>query len=289
MIALKDLSFSYKSQTLFSHLNLSVKDGSCFALLGRNGSGKSTIIKMMAGFLKVTDGEILIQGRTLQEYDRKMVGFVFQDPSLDPKLTVMDHLKLYSIIHGIPLEEIKKRSKNFSIDSLFSKRIHELSGGFKRRLDLFRALLPNPDILILDEPTSGLDEPSFREFWAMLQKERSQRPLTIFLSTHRAEEVEQCDHMAVLHEGKIMFAGSPQGFKNLLSQDIVICSGSKKDFEEIHSAQSVKKTGDEFLIETLNPMETIRELLDLGVSSVLLKQKNVADAFVKLTGSRLEA
>ncbi len=201
--------------TAVDDVSFDVKPGECFGLLGPNGAGKSTIISCLTGFFPPTSGEVQIHGIRVDENPkaaRQILGYCPQEDTLDSDFTVLDQLIQHATFFHIQTAEGKRRSlallKKFQLEEKSHLSIEKLSGGMKRRLQVARAFISEPRILILDEPTTGLDPESRRSLWAILHEYRKQC-LSVLLSTHYMEEAEKlCDRIAILHNGKIIDCGS---------------------------------------------------------------------------------
>ena len=293
MIDIQKISFSYKTLDVLKSVSLSVDKGEFFCLLGRNGSGKSTVIKILAQLLQPQEGGVQCQ-KHWPPKRRTDLSFVFQEPTLDLKLTVLDNLRLSAIAYGVSFKEIEPYLKQFELEEKKNEKVVKLSGGLRRRVDLVRALLSHPKCLILDEPTAGLDEKSFRDFWSILLQLKKTRNLSIFLSTHRAEEAKMCDTIGVIHEGSLIFTGTPEKMRHLVMRDLLVCEFGEQDdslVEKISSTFSAScyvREGKIF-IETEDPASLIPSLVKMFpvFTSVSLKQASLEDAFLKMTGNAL--
>jgi multidrug/hemolysin transport system ATP-binding protein len=217
----KNLTKRYGNQTAASELNIEIRAGELTAYLGTNGAGKSTTIRMLTGTLPPTSGTIYYHGEGLTKIKPAAfkVGVVFQDSILDLELTVRQNLNIRrALYHAISKSDLEKLMEQTEIVSFADKRYGELSGGMRRKVDITRALLNQPEILFLDEPTTGLDVQSRREIWSLLNKLKDEQQLAIFLTTHYLEEAESADHIYILEEGKIVENGSAAQLKEKYGQ-----------------------------------------------------------------------
>ena len=212
-----NLTKKYKKLTAVDNLNISIEKGEVFGLLGPNGAGKTTIIKMLITLLKPTSGTAKINGFDVikePEKVRESIGVVFQDPSSDDLLTGYENLKLYSMMYGIPNNEIKRRiNEAFDLVELTDRKndiVKRYSGGMRRRLEIARGLIHRPEILFLDEPTTGVDAVSRKEFWHML-KQLQKEGITILVSTPYMDEAALCDSVALIQNGKFLSIDTPEG------------------------------------------------------------------------------
>jgi ABC-2 type transport system ATP-binding protein len=209
-------------------LSITVAHGEVFGLLGPNGAGKTTAFRLLTGMLRPHAGTVRVDGRPARLEDRAFrarLGVVFQEPSLDRKLSGRQNLALHAALHGVPGAEARER-----IDAMLDlvalrdradERVDRYSGGMKRRLDLARVLLHEPDLLVMDEPTAGIDEASFRSLWAHIHGLCASRGMSVLLTTHRPEEAAQCDRLTVLDEGKVIATGTPDELISRVAGDVV--------------------------------------------------------------------
>jgi ABC-2 type transport system ATP-binding protein len=203
--------------TAINGVSLEAPRGSIFALLGPNGAGKTTLIKTLTTLLPPSSGTLKIQGLDIYgnpNEARKRFGVVFQGPSLDEQMSPLEHMELHGAFFAIPRSIVRERTEELlSLFNLWEKRrdrVKHLSGGQRRRLEIARVFVHDPAVLFLDEPTVGLDAQSRRQLWDHIHHLREIRPLTVFLTTHYLEEVEQAaTHVAVLDYGNIVAQGSP--------------------------------------------------------------------------------
>ena len=213
-------------------LSFRVREGELFAFLGVNGAGKSTTIHIMCGQLKKDGGKIVIDGADLDggaDPVKQKLGVVFQNSVLDGALTVWDNLESRAALYKITGAAFKKRFSE--LDALlgigeFKKRaVAKLSGGQRRRIDIARALLHRPKILILDEPTTGLDPQTRKLLWGVIARLRKEEGMTVFLTTHYMEEAAEADFVVILEGGKIAAEGTPLSLKNRYTGDFITLYG----------------------------------------------------------------
>jgi ABC-2 type transport system ATP-binding protein len=216
-IVTRGLSRTFGALRALDQLDLEVKRGSLFALLGPNGAGKSTTIAILTTTLAPTSGSAAVAGFDVVAQPREVrrsMGVVFQDISLDDRLTAHENLELHAAIYGIPGREraarIAARLEAVGLTPASGQRVRTFSGGMKRRLELARVLLHEPQVVILDEPTVGLDPQTRRRVWDELAAMAAQRERTVFVTTHYMDEAERCDDVAVIDHGKLIARGSPR-------------------------------------------------------------------------------
>ncbi|WP_338650737.1 ABC transporter ATP-binding protein [Listeria seeligeri] len=230
MIKLTKLVKNYGKAEAVKGINLEVEKGELFAFLGENGAGKSTTISMICTESEPTSGEIFIDGEKLtfknKKAFRQKLGVVFQDNVLDDLLTVKENLYNRASLYGKTKAEIAARlelvSSIMEIDDILERRFEKLSGGQKRRAEIARAIMHEPEILLLDEPTTGLDPKTRVSVWKIINYLREQFGITVFLTTHYLEEAKDADQLAVINKGKIIAQGTPSEIRSRFSVDKIV-------------------------------------------------------------------
>ena len=296
IIEINNLDKSFQDVHAVNDLSLRVKEGELFAFLGVNGAGKSTTISIMCGMLAKDGGKVFIDGKDVDKDMReitKELGVVFQNTVLDAKLSVKDNLTSRAALYGITGKEAKQRIAHLAelleFKDILNRTFGKLSGGQKRRVDVARALLNNPKILILDEPTTGLDPEARKALWSVVTTLRKNQNMTVFLTTHYMEEAADADYVVILDSGKISAEGTPLELKNNYTGDFVTIYNVDEDkikalglpYENIRDAVriAVKKT------------EEARDLIvghpDLFTDFEITKGK-MDDVFLAVTGKKLE-
>lgn len=232
VIEISHLKKNFKDVKAVDDISFRVGEGELFAFLGVNGAGKSTTINIMSGFLKADGGSVKIDSLDLKSDTEKIksrLGVVFQNSVLDKSLTVHDCLEHRAALYGITGEAFEKRltelAEMLDFDDLFGRTVGKLSGGQHRRIDIARALLHRPKILVLDEPTTGLDPQTRRLLWDVISGLRKSENLTVFLTTHYMEEAADADHVVILDSGRIIAEGSPLELKNKYTADYITLYG----------------------------------------------------------------
>lgn len=236
ILVVKDLVKKYGSFTAVNGISFSVRKGSLFAFLGLNGAGKSTTINIITSILRKNSGTIIIDGMDL---DRNMdqvkneIGIVFQNSVLDNVLTPKENLTLRAQYYGLSKQEWKEREKILvdilELKDFYNRPLGKLSGGQKRRVDIARAMVHDPKLLILDEPTTGLDPQTRLSVWNLINSLRAKTGMTVFLTTHYMEEAEKAAYVVVMDKGNIITQGTPTELKNKYSGDYVILHEKQND------------------------------------------------------------
>ena len=298
IIKIENLEKSFGKIKAVRKINLEVYEGSLFAFLGINGAGKSTTISMMYGGLKIDSGRITICGQDVATHLDKIknqIGVVFQDSILDKTLTVYENLKFRAGFYGIFGQDFKDRyqelEKLFDFAEIKNQKIQKLSGGQKRRVDIARAIIHQPKILILDEPTTGLDPGTRSKVWRIISKLREDLKMTIFLTTHYMEEAADADYVTILDKGRIIAEGTPLELKTQYATDILHLYGVeeadvkklKLPYQKIHKDFQIKVKNSALVTQLIvkNPelfqdFELIKSTLD-DVFLAVTKSKPGAD------------
>lgn len=235
IIKIENLYKSFGEVKAVQDLSLRVQKGELFAFLGVNGAGKSTTISILCGQQKKDSGAVYVNGidiDTTTEYKRD-IGVVFQSSVLDKSLTVLDNLKSRAALYGILGEEFEVKLRELSelldFGDLYKRTVGKLSGGQRRRIDIARALLNDPKILILDEPTTGLDPQTRKLLWNAVNELRRNKDMTVFLTTHYMEEAAEADYVVIIDSGKIAASGTPLELKNEYTGDFITLYGVTED------------------------------------------------------------
>lgn len=296
IIEVKNLYKSFKDVKAVQDLSITVKKGELYAFLGLNGAGKSTTISIICGQLQKDSGKVYVNGVDLDEdIDRvkRDLGVVFQTSALDMPLTVRDNLKARASLYGIKKEEYDKRFQEIdallNIKPLLKRTFGKLSGGEKRRVDIARALLHEPQILILDEPTTGLDPQTRQLVWSAINKLREEKGITVFLTTHYMEETLNANYVVILDSGRIVGEGTPIELKNKYTGDFVQLYGVEEDAVKALNLPYQKMVGGyRIAVEsTAKATALIKENPELFVDYEVIKG-NMDDVFLSATGKALK-
>ncbi|MBQ3040443.1 MAG: ABC transporter ATP-binding protein [Clostridia bacterium] len=296
IIEINNLSKSFGDIKAVQDLSFRVKEGELFAFLGVNGAGKSTTINIMCAQLSKDSGSIIINGNDLDrsaDQIKKDLGVVFQASVLDSALSVYDNLESRGALYGIIGEALKARvrelAKILDFEDLLKRPVGKLSGGQRRRIDIARALLHKPKILVLDEPTTGLDPQTRRLIWSVIMDLRKNEGMTIFLTTHYMEEAADADFVVIIDSGKISAEGTPLELKNQYTGDFITIYGLDEDkvkllgyeYEPIRDAYRIA------VPNTSVATELIIAHPELFVDYEITKGK-MDDVFLSVTGKVLE-
>ncbi len=241
VIQIDNLNKFFGSVHAVQDLSFRVKRGELFAFLGVNGAGKSTTISILCGQLAKDSGTVTVCGEQIQgrsAHIAQQLGVVFQNSVLDKDLTVLDNLKSRAALYGISGSAFKERlaelAKLLDFEELLGRTLGKLSGGQRRRIDIARALLHKPEILILDEPTTGLDPQTRHLLWQVIEDLRKQENMTVFLTTHYMEEAADADFVVILDSGRIAAEGTPLTLKNTYTGDFITLYGlTEAELEEL--------------------------------------------------------
>lgn len=301
MIEIKNLHHSYGTRKVLNGVSLSVHSGEIFGLLGPNGSGKTTLLRIVSTAFPLSDGEVEIAGfnlRTQSSEIRKIFGVVFQSPSLDGKLTVLENVHHHGRLYGLTGKKLKDRSvEMLSLLGVLDRandRAERLSGGLKRRVEIAKTLLHSPRVLILDEPSTGLDPRSRADVWKHLKNLQEKQKITVLVTTHLMEEAENCDRLAILHQGNLAAVGKPEELKKTAGGDVIQIQASGRP--EMLSEKIAEKfklnvlcRGNALLIEHPQAAEFVPKLAGAfsgEILSITLRKPSLEDVFMRVTGHR---
>lgn len=295
IIEIKHLNKSFKDVKAVQDLSFRVKRGELFAFLGVNGAGKSTTISIMCGCLDKDGGEVWVNGANLdKDVDaiKKDIGVVFQNSVLDRALSVRENLENRAALYGLCdmafHERLKELADLLDFNDLLSRTVGKLSGGQRRRVDIARALLHKPKILILDEPTTGLDPQTRKLLWNIVTRLRKSEEKTVFLTTHYMEEAAEADYVVILDGGKIAAEGTPLALKNKYTGDFITLYGV--DEEQVQTlGVEYERIGEGYRIAVANTTaatEMILKYPELFVDYEIVKGK-MDDVFLAVTGKSL--
>lgn len=298
-IEIKKLKKSYDGKTALNGIDLEIYNAEMFGLIGPDGAGKTTLMRVLCGLVDIDEGECRVKGRDVVKEFRKVrsiIGYMPQRFSLYPDLTVSENLRFFAELFQVPQEEREKKLKqllDFSRLSPFQKRrASELSGGMKQKLALSCALIHTPEVLLLDEPTTGVDPVSRREFW-MILKELKQEGVTIMVSTPYMDEAELCDRVALIHKGNILAVSEPEKIPLLFEFKLIEVRGPElikmnKSLEDLPCVLDSQLFGDKLHLSVYEVSESKKaiekKLFDSGFDNFSVEEVSPSfeDSFVAL-------
>ena len=294
-IKIDHLSKCFGAVKAVQDLSFRVKEGELFAFLGVNGAGKSTTINIMCGQLSKDSGTVEIDGADLDhdlDHIKRELGVVFQNSVLDGALSVRDNLQSRAALYGIKGAEFARRLSELAalldFEMILNRPVGKLSGGQRRRIDIARALLHRPKILIFDEPTTGLDPQTRKLLWDVVTELRRTEKLTVFLTTHYMEEAADADYVVILDSGKIVGEGTPLQLKNIYAGDFVMIYGvDEAAVKALGRAYTPVRDG--WRIAVANTGEATKLIIEnpaLFVDYEITKGK-MDDVFLAVTGKKL--
>ena len=296
IIRIENLSKAFGEVKAVQDLSFRVQEGELFAFLGVNGAGKSTTINILCGQLAKDGGRVEIDGTDLDrnvDKIKSILGVVFQDSVLDKALSVYDNLQSRAALYGIMGQDFQNRlaelSQMLDFADLLKRPVGKLSGGQRRRIDIARALLHRPKILILDEPTTGLDPQTRKLLWNVIWNLRKQENMTVFLTTHYMEEAGDADYVVILDSGKIAAEGTPLELKNTYTGDFITLYGvDETAVKTLGTDYTAIKDGFRLQVaNTARATELIVKHPEIFIDYEITKGK-MDDVFLAVTGKKLK-
>jgi ABC-2 type transport system ATP-binding protein len=299
IIRVEELVRKFGDLTAVAGIDFTVQSGEIFGFLGPNGAGKSTTINMLATLLKPTSGRAELAGFDVQTQPnrvRQSIGMVFQDPSLDDRLTAEENLRFHALLYNVPRQTRQERmDRLLELVGLSERRtslVRTFSGGMKRRLEIARGLLHYPKVLFLDEPTAGLDPQTRNAMWDHVRRLRADVGTTVFMTTHYLDEAENCDRIAIIDHGKIQALDTPAALKRQVGGDQIIVSGDPGLAHDLAARYSVpvREAGGRLHFHIDGGAEFVpRVVLDFKgrIQSIQVKQPSLDDVFLQLTGREI--
>ena len=299
-VSIDRLVVRYGEREALKGISFDVERGAIFGLLGPNGGGKTTLFRVLCTLLRADEGTARIFGVDVAADPlavRRRIGVVFQNQSLDRRLSVEENLSCQGNLYGLTGAELSSRSdRALEITELSDRRrdrVEELSGGLRQRVELAKALLHQPDLLLLDEPSTGVDPGVRMQLWEYLTRLRAELGTTILLTTHLLDEADRCDRLAILDRRSIVASGLPDELKRSIGRDVVELRSSDPEAvaETLRSQFSVEPSvvnGTVRVEAERGPEAAARLLLSLpeGVESVTVSRPTLEDVFIQATGRR---
>ena len=302
-IETNELTRRFNGLVAVDRLSISVERGEVFGLLGPNGAGKTTTISMLCTILKPTSGRATVNGFDIVKQDtqvRKSIGIVFQDPSIDDRLTGRENLYMHANLYGVPPGEQKSRIdgvlKLVELEDRANDLLRTYSGGMRRRLEIARGLIHYPKVLFLDEPTIGLDPQTREHIWSYIEELRKAHDITMVLTTHYMEEADRLsDRIAIMDYGKIVASGTPSGLKETLEGDVITVK--TKDADRLSSMLAgtagilrANVVNDRLEVTVRGGRALLPRIVETAtksgvfVESLSLREPNLEDVFLHYTG-----
>lgn len=301
-LSIAGLTHRYGDRASLQGVSFSVEAGDLFALLGPNGGGKTTLFRIVSTLIKPTGGSVEVFGVDAVNHPskaRRAMGVVFQSAAVDPWLTVLENLRHHGYLYGLSGSTLgramERALERFGLTPRAHERVATLSGGLRRRLELAKALLPEPRLLVLDEPSTGLDPSARRELLGELGRLRDDAGTTVVLTTHLMEEAAACDRVGILHEGRLVAIGSPASLVDTIGGDVVTIAATN----DVHGLQSAilarfgaegSVVDERLRIERRRAHEFVPTLVEAfpgEIASIAVGKPTLDDAFVHHTGRRI--
>jgi ABC-2 type transport system ATP-binding protein len=302
VIEVQNLTHRYGDRTALANVTFEVKKGEIFGLLGPNGGGKSTLFRILSTMMVPTEGKATVAGVDVARDPaqvRRTIGVVFQTQSLDKALTVEENLRAQGHLHGLSGNILRERmTAAMERLGLLDRRrdlVDTLSGGLRRRVEIAKALLHRPQVLLMDEASTGLDPAARRDVSRHVESLRDQEGVTVLLTTHILEEADRCDRLILLHKGNVVADGSPKELRQRIGGDVVILESSDSKSLAASVAQRFQLTptvvDGQVRVEIANGHRFITEVVEAfpgAVDSVGLHKPTLEDVFVRETGATID-
>ncbi len=301
MVMVDNLTKEFNGFLAVDHISFAVEPGEVFGFLGPNGAGKTTTVRMLCTLSRPSAGRAEVAGHdVVREHNqvRRSIGIIFQDPSLDDRLTARENLRFHGMVYKVPKAELNKRIADalnwMELTDRADDLVRNFSGGMKRRLEIGRALLHEPRVFFLDEPTLGLDPQTRNRIWERLLMLRRERNMTLFLTTHYMDEAEYCDRIAIIDRGRIVALDTPAALKAQVQGETI----NLKTADDLRAAKEIgerygirpdrHKTGLRFEVKDgAGFIPGLVRDLSVPVLSVSVHQPTLDDVFLKLTGREI--
>jgi len=300
VIAVQDLVHRYDNRTALNGVSFDVRPAELFGLLGPNGSGKTTMFRILSTLMVPVGGRAFILGRDAAREPselRREIGVVFQSQSIDVKLTAPENLRHQGHLYGLRGHELSSRIRTILERVGLTDRAHEkaetFSGGMQRRLELAKGLLHGPRVLLLDEPTTGLDPGARRDVWQYLRMLRDQEQVTVLVTTHLMEEAERCDRLAILNEGKLVALGTPAELKREIGGDVIVLDANEPESLSMRIRSrfdvNARVVSGQIRIEKDHAHRFVTDLVEAfpgEIDAVSISKPSLEDVFIRRTGHR---
>jgi ABC-2 type transport system ATP-binding protein len=297
MIQVEHLTMKFDDVVAVNDVSFVVREGESFGFLGPNGAGKTTTIRILTTLLPPTSGTARIGGLDVTKQSdrvREKIGIIFQDPSLDERLTAYENLYFHAALYRVPRREIKSRiDKALQMVELSTSRgkiVKTFSGGMKRRLEIARGFLHMPRVLFLDEPTIGLDPQTRKVIWEYINELKRSFGVTLFLTTHYMEEADDSDRVGIIHQGKIVSLDSPERLKRSMGGATIVLISKDNNGKKLAKLKIPYKAVNEHIYIAVgadSSQKILAAMMAGGVNldEMVITQPTLEDVFIKLTGS----
>ena len=301
-LKVENLSHTYSTRRALDSVSFTVASGEVFCLLGPNGSGKTTLFRILSTLLRPTSGRVLIFGHELAteaKAIRELLGVVFQHPGLDAKLTVRENLRHQGHLYGLAGKPLRNRItqllERFGVADRIDERVEVLSGGLQRRVEIAKAILHSPRVLLLDEPSSGLDVSARRQLRDVLKTLAETENILVLLTTHLLDEAETCTRIGILDVGKLVALGNPEELRAQIGGDVVYIESASRETLSPEIVQqfgvSPVLTDSHLRVECERGHEFAKDVVTAfpdEIQAVRFGKPTLEDVFIKLTGNRFE-
>ena len=303
VVEINDLTFAYGTRTALDNLRLRVDSGETFGFLGPNGSGKTTLFRILSTLIEVPPDKVRVLGldpARNRDGIRSRIGVVFQSPSLDKQLTAEENLIHQGHLYGLRGAELRRRVGAALASVALGDRARELvgnfSGGMRRRVELAKGLLHQPQLLLLDEPSTGLDPAARIDLWRNLRQINQEHGVTVLVTTHLMEEAERCSRLAIMEHGRLLACDTPAKLKERIGGDVVTVTTNQpaEVSAVLHARFGVEpqQVDQTLRIERPRGHEFVPQLIEAApglIDSVSVGKPTLEDVFITLTGQRLHA
>ena len=301
IVEVQNLVRKFGDITAVGDVTFAVEEGEIFGFLGPNGAGKTTTINILCTLLKPTSGQARVNGYDVvqdQSQVRRSIGLVFQEPSLDDRLTAQENLEFHAMLYDVPGDVRTRRLEEvLKMVELYDRRLDSIktfSGGMKRRLEIARGLMHYPRVLFLDEPTLGLDPQTRNHIWNYILQLREQEGITIFLTTHYMDEAEHADRIGIIDYGKLVALDTPDNLRGIVGGDVVTVRTADDQLAagwlEENFGMQVNQSKDGLRFEVPNGAEFIPQFVKrspVEVLAISTRRPTLEDVFLKLTGRQI--
>lgn len=298
-IEVENLSHAYQKRQALDNVSFDVSCGEIFGLLGPNGSGKTTLFRILSTLMPATSGTVRILGHDLAtevKAIRNLLGVVFQHPGLDAKLTVVENLRHHGHLYGLAGKTLHHRIsellERFGVSDRAKERVEILSGGLQRRVEIAKALLHSPRVLLLDEPTSGLDVTARRQLRDYLGTIAQTENILVLLTTHLLDDAEACKRVGILDAGRLVALGKPEALKAQVAGDVILIESTDNETLGTAIAERFRVStvfADNYLrIECKRGHEFVRDVVATfpdEIQTIRFGKPTLEDVFIKLTGN----